>query len=336
MIKRWENIDIKERNSFHVSAKVAHLIEFTDKEDLCEISEGLRPKEWMAVGSINNIIFTRDVNLTLLCPRNERIVVLDETSQYVDVYAGAGRNWDELVEWSVQHELWGLENLSLIPGSVGASPVQNIGAYGAEAKDTILSVEMFDMESRKFVTLAAEHCAFAYRESVFKHFLRGRVVITGVNFRLGKTPLPKLNYGDLQAQTMALGACTLENIRKAVCEIRRRKLPDPAVQGNVGSFFKNPVVDDSVAQSLLEKWSDMPHYASLEVGRTKLAAGWLIDKCGLKGFSNGLVGVHERQALVLVNMGGATGRDVMDFAAMVQQRVYEKFGVRIETEVNVI
>ncbi|MBQ0080924.1 MAG: UDP-N-acetylmuramate dehydrogenase [Alistipes sp.] len=336
MILRTENIDLFERNSFHIHSKAAVLLEFTHRDDIVEVASNLRNSDWMAIGGCNNIIFTHDIQKTLICPRNEQITILDDKAQYTDIYVGAGMEWDALVKWTVEHELWGLENLSLIPGTVGAAPVQNIGAYGAEVKDTILNVEMFDMESLKFVTLANEHCAFGYRESVFKHFLKGRVVITGVTFRLGKNPNPRLSYGDLHKQTLLRGPISLSSIRDAVCSIRRSKLPDPKIEGNVGSFFKNPIVDNDVLQELLSRYQDLPYYATESDGKFKLAAGWLIDRCGLKGFSNGLVGVHERQALVLVNKGGASGQDVMDFAEMVQRKVMDKFSVHIETEVNVI
>ena len=250
--------------------------------------------------------------------------------------ADAGVEWDDLVEWAVQRGLWGLENLSLIPGKAGAAPVQNIGAYGCEAKDAIERVHMFCVENCKCMTLDAAHCCFGYRESIFKHDLRGRVVITAVDIRLSRTPQPRLGYGDVEREVEARGGATLRNIREAICAIRRAKLPDPKVTGNAGSFFKNPVVDESVAQQLRARWPDMPLYPAALSGKAKLAAGWLIDKAGLKGCRSGRVGIHERQALVLVNLGGATGGEILDFARMVQARVHEKFGIEIDTEVNIL
>jgi UDP-N-acetylmuramate dehydrogenase len=214
--------------------------------------------------------------------------------------------------------------------------VQNIGAYGVEAKDTISSVTMYVPESGKFLTLAAEHCDFAYRESVFKQALRGKVIITSVNFRFSKEPRPILGYGDVVREVEARGGATLSNIRNAICDIRRSKLPDTAVQGNAGSFFKNPIVDIATAERLRVEYPEMPLYPVVEQGKVKLAAGWLIDKAGLKGCREGAVGVHERQALVLVNHGGATGDEVISFARKVQQRVKECFGVEIDTEVNIL
>lgn len=195
---------------------------------------------------------------------------------------------------------------------------------------------MFCVENCKCMTLDAAHCCFGYRESIFKHDLRGRVVITAVDIRLSRTPQPRLGYGDVEREVEARGGTTLRNIREAICAIRRAKLPDPKVTGNAGSFFKNPVVDESVAQQLRASWPDMPLYPAALSGKAKLAAGWLIDKAGLKGCRSGRVGIHERQALVLVNLGGATGGEILDFARMVQARVHEKFGIEIDTEVNIL
>ena len=240
------------------------------------------------------------------------------------------------MENCVERGLWGAENLSLIPGSVGASPVQNIGAYGAEAKDIIYRVHYFDTKECKHFTLSNAECRFAYRESIFKQELKGRAIITSVEFKLSKHPAPNLGYGDLAAEVEARGGATLINIREAVCDIRRRKLPDTSKIGNAGSFFKNPVVDKSVADKLKASHEDMPIYPTADPNKCKLAAGWLIDRAGLKGARRGNVGVHERQALVLVNFGGATGADVINLAHEVQKTVYETFGIWIEAEVNIL
>lgn len=261
---------------------------------------------------------------------------VDEQPDCVTVEADAGVEWDDLVEWAVQHELWGLENLSLIPGKVGAAPVQNIGAYGCEAKDAIRSVEMFCTETFNTLVLNREHCAFGYRDSVFKRSLRGRVIITSVRFALSRTPRPRLEYGDLAAAVEARGGITLRNIREAVCAIRRAKLPDPAVTGNAGSFFKNPVVGREEAERLSALYPDMPHYPAADPSQVKLAAGWLIDRAGLKGHSEGRVGIHPRQALVIINLGGATGTEIVAFARKVQEQVKKRFGVEIEPEVNIL
>ena len=291
----------------------------------------------MVMGGANNILFTRDIEFPIIVPRNEQIEVISEGSEGGYVRVGAGLEWDELVAWSVERGLWGFENLSLIPGKVGAAPVQNIGAYGAEAKDCITSVEIYFPEQGGFVTLAAEHCGFGYRESVFKHTLKGRVIITAVTFCLSKIAQPKLGYGDVEREVESRGGVSLVNIREAICSIRRTKLPDTAVTGNAGSFFKNPIVEASVAQNLLEHYPNMPHYPTADPEKVKLAAGWLIDQCGLKGYSEGNVGVHDRQALVLINTtGNASGSEVITFAKKVQKIVADKFGIAIEAEVNIL
>lgn len=337
MIRVFENTDICSRNSFHVHQRAAKIVEFDTNSELPEVFSNHVEGDWMALGGGNNILFTQDIDCTLIVPCNRDIEVLSRENGSVVVRVGAGIEWDDFVEWCVEQNLWGVENLSLIPGKVGAAPVQNIGAYGAEVKDCITRVEMFFPEQGNFVTLAAEHCGFGYRESVFKHSLKGRVIITSVEFALSETAQPKLGYGDVIREVEALGEANLRNIRTAICTIRRAKLPDTAVIGNAGSFFKNPIVDNSVAEALLSQYPDMPHYPGGAEGKTKLAAGWLIDKSSLKGYSEGNVGVHHKQALVLVNTTGkATGSEVIAFARKVQSIVFEKFRIEIDTEVNIL
>ena len=265
----------------------------------------------------------------------KEIKIKAQIDDCIIIEAEAGVEWDDLVAWSVERDLWGMENLSLIPGTVGAAPVQNIGAYGAEAKDVIERVHYFDVEDRKHHTLGNAECHFAYRESVFKHQLKGRAIITSVEFRLLKSSQPSLGYGDLAKEVEARGGATLKNIREAVCAIRQSKLPDTAVLGNAGSFFKNPIVNKEISESLKGEYENMPVYPVSEQ-TCKLAAGWLIDQAGLKGYRQGNVGVHERQALVLVNFGGATGAEVIALSEMVRQKVNEKFGIKIDPEVNIL
>ena len=336
MIREFHQIDLSGRNSFGVGQQAARLAEFETEEDLRTIFSGGVPERWAVLSGGNNILFTRDYDGLLLTPVARQITPLGEEGDTVRVRADAGVEWDDLVEWAVERGLWGIENLSLIPGKAGAAPVQNIGAYGCEAKDVIERVHMFCTDNRSAMVIDAGHCCFGYRESIFKHELRGRVIITAVDIRLSRTPRPRLGYGDVEREVEARGGVTLRNIREAICAIRRAKLPDPKVTGNAGSFFKNPVVDESVAQQLRASWPDMPLYPAALSGKAKLAAGWLIDKAGLKGCRSGRVGIHERQALVLVNLGGATGGEILDFARMVQARVHEKFGIEIDTEVNIL
>lgn len=335
MIREFHQISLRDRNSFGVEQRAAHLVEFETPDDLREIFARGIPPRWMVLSGGNNVLFTEDYDGLLLTPVARQITILEERGETIRVRAEAGVEWDDLVEWAVERGLWGVENLSLIPGKAGAAPVQNIGAYGCEAADTIRRVEMFCVETATMLTLDAAHCGFGYRESVFKHALKGRVVITAVELELARSPRPRLGYGDVEREVEARGGATLRNIREAVCAIRRSKLPDPAVLGNAGSFFKNPVVEAPVAEALLAEYPDMPHYPAPK-GRVKLAAGWLIDRAGMKGHREGNVGVHERQALVLVNYGGATGGEVIAFAHRVRQRVRERFGIEIDTEVNIL
>ena len=336
MIRCFENIDITERNSFHVHQVARRLVEFDRAEELPELFAKYGAESWYVMSGGNNILFTKDIEPLLIVPCDDRIEVVEESATSVRVKVGAGVEWDDLVAWAVERELWGIENLSLIPGKVGAAPVQNIGAYGVEAKDAIRNVEMYFVEGGNFVTLAAEHCDCGYRESVFKHSLKGRVVMTAVEFQLSKVAAPRLGYGDVVREVEARGGATIANIREAICAIRRSKLPDTAVLGNAGSFFKNPIVEREVAERILAEYPEMPSYPAQEEGKVKLAAGWLIDKAGMKGYKEGNVGVHERQALVLVNLGGATGGEVIAFAEKVVAKVREKFGIEISPEVNIL
>ena len=336
MIRETADAPLRQRNSFHVEEQAERLIEFDREEDLDLIFGKGRPERWYVLGGGNNILFTRRFEGTLIKPAATGITVIGEDADTVTLRAEAATDWDRMVAWCVERGLWGAENLSLIPGTVGASPVQNIGAYGAEAAGIIYRVHLYDTLRREHVTLEKADCRFAYRDSIFKHEMRGRTVITAVELRLSKHPSPNLAYGDLKAQVEARGGASIANIRNAVCAIRRSKLPDPDTLGNAGSFFKNPVVDNATAERLREEDPACPVYPVSAHGMCKLAAGWLIDRAGLKGFRMGRVGVHERQALVLVNFGGATGNEVIALARYVQDRVFDRFGVRIEPEVNIL
>jgi len=336
MTKVFERIDLSDRNSFHVAQRAARLIEYDTLDDLRAIFADGAPERWMVLAGGNNVLFTQDYDGVLLTPVSRKIGVLADDGEQVRVRVDAGVEWDDLVAWAVDRGLWGIENLSLIPGKAGAAPVQNIGAYGREAKDAIERVEMYCVESDSLLTLDAAHCEFGYRESVFKHALKGKVVITAIEIGLSRKPCPRLGYGDVEREAEARGGATLRNIREAIMAIRRTKLPDPAELGNAGSFFKNPIVAQETADRLKALWPEMPLYPAAEAGKAKLAAGWLIDRAGMKGHRDGRVGVHDRQALVLVNLGGATGGEIMALARKVQAAVRDKFGVEIDTEVNIL
>lgn len=337
MKRIYNNINLANRNSFGVVESAAKLVEFDTVNDLREYFAAENPKSWYVLGAGNNTLFTKFYDGVLIVPKSGARTILNDDGQWVDIRVEAAHDWDELVAWSVEQGLWGIENLSAIPSSVGAAPVQNIGAYGAEAKDAITVVEYFDTRTMEVVRLSNDECRFAYRESIFKQELKGCAIILAVEIRLGRTPRPNLGYGDVIKEVEARGGATLANIRDAICAIRSSKLPDPKVLGNAGSFFKNPIVEREVAESLLERYADMPHYSVVgDDTKVKLAAGWLIDRSGLKGYRQGSVGVHERQALVLVNYGGATGGDVIALAEYVCGEVKRCFGVEISPEVNIL
>jgi UDP-N-acetylmuramate dehydrogenase len=286
------------------------------------------------LGGGSNVLLTGDFpGLVLhICLRGMAIVRADDGDAVV-VRAAAGESWDALVQWTVDQGLGGLENLSLIPGTVGAAPIQNIGAYGAEVNDYLLEVTVFDLDSGEVLTMSRDDCVFGYRDSVFKHGLRGRVVILDVSFAFPRRWQANLAYAELAQAVAAAGfaAPTPRQVSDVVRQIRRRKLPDPAVIGNAGSFFKNPLVSGQVRDALLEQYPKLVSYAQSD-GSFKLAAGWLIDQCGWKGKRVGRVGVYAQQALVLVNHGGASGAELVRLAHAIEADVRLRFGVDLEPE----
>lgn len=289
----------------------------------------------LILGEGSNMLFVDNFPGLIINPNIPGINLVHEDRNNVWLEVGAGVNWDQMVEFTVFHHWGGIENLSLIPGKVGASAVQNIGAYGMEIQNRIESITGFDLETLTEYTIEVSDCQYAYRDSIFKNQLKNRFIITSVVFKLDKFPEFILNYGDLKSEVEKLGEVNLRNIRKTVISIRESKLPDPAIYGNAGSFFKNPIVESLQANQLLNDFPTMPHYLTTG-GKTKLAAGWLIEQCGWKGFRRGDAGVHEKQALVLVNYGNATGKEIYDLSEEIKQSVQKKFGVDLEREVNVI
>ena len=290
----------------------------------------------LILGGGSNILFTRPVEALVLRNQLQGIEIVNETPKFVELKAGAGVTWNEFVLFTVERNWGGIENLSLIPGSVGASPMQNIGAYGAEIKDVFVSLEALNIETLEIETFGKEQCAFGYRESVFKRALKGKYIITSVTYRLTKTPKFNTGYGAIQSELDAAGVADLsvKAISDAVIAIRRSKLPDPKELGNAGSFFKNPVVSSEKFRELVERFPAIPNYPQPE-NAVKLAAGWLIEQAGWKGKRVGNCGVHEKQALVLVNYGGATGNEIFELSGAIIHDIEEKFGVTLEREVNI-
>ncbi len=287
----------------------------------------------LILGGGSNILLTRDFPGLVLHMENKGIEIVEEDEDASYVRAAAGENWHQFVLWTLAQGLGGLENLSLIPGSVGAAPIQNIGAYGMEIKDRFHSLTLFDFETGEQSTLDKAACMFGYRDSVFKHRLRDRAVVLDVTFSLPKKWQAVIRYADVTKELAArkITEPTAQDISAAVIAIRARKLPDPAVIGNAGSFFKNPLVTVEQRDALLERYPQLVNYAQPD-GGVKLAAGWLIDQCGWKGRNNGAAGVYEKQALVLVNRGGASGADIAQLAASIQTDVAQRFDVQLEPE----
>ncbi len=338
MIRFFENYSLRPFNTFNIEAKTKYFFEFTEIEDLkvfLESNQTWKKEKILIIGEGSNILFLEDFDGLVIHPNIPGIYVIDEDRQNIWMEVGSGEIWDEFVKYCVDAQLGGVENLSLIPGTVGAAPVQNIGAYGQEVAEVIEKVKGFDLHRKEMIEFTNEECGFLYRNSIFKRELKGKLIITSVVFKLDKFPEFKLDYSNLEAKVSEKGAINLENIKKAVDEIRSSKLPDVKELGSAGSFFKNPLVEISAAEKLEKQFGEVPIYKAAD-GKVKIAAGWLVENAGWKGFRDGDVGVHEKQALVLVNYGHATGKQIFDLSEKIRQSVLEKFGVELEREVNCI
>lgn len=330
-----ENISIRKYNTFGLDYRASKIVHPESIPEIKSISKRLNEYQpYLIIGGGSNLLFTGDFDGTLIHPLIGGISIESSGSEAVTVSAGSGINWDMLVGWTVDHGFYGLENLSLIPGNVGASPVQNIGAYGTEVKDTIEKVETIRLSDGAEVSFNNADCGFAYRYSIFKGAEKGRYVVTRVHFRLSTQTRLNLDYGSVHDEVKRLGEATLPNVRQAVINIRRNKLPDPEITGNAGSFFKNPVVPTSFAESLRNEFPHIPLYPD-KPGFTKIAAGWLIEQCGWKGKRDGDAGVHEKQSLVLVNYGNASGKEIFNLSEMIRASVKEKFNILLDREVEI-
>lgn len=338
MLKFQENYCLKRHNSFGVDAKSRLFISFTSEIELRFIleSEVYSNNKTFILGEGSNILLTQDFDGLMIHNRIKGICILEENKQYVLVEVGAGVNWHEFVTWSVNRELSGVENLSLIPGTVGASPVQNIGAYGMEVKDTITKVHALKIQNKETKIFSNKDCDFEYRSSIFKGALKDKTIITKVEFKLLKTAINNTSYGDIEQELKTLNIKpSPKNISNAVINIRNRKLPNPSELGNSGSFFKNPIVSSSRFKSLKKIFPKIVGYKISEQ-ETKIAAGWLIEDAGLKGHRDGEAGVHKNQALVLVNYGKASGKDIINLAQKIQNIIAKRYGINIKPEVNII
>lgn len=330
---------LKLLNSFGIDVRAKRYLAVHEKSCLEELIREINKdsEPLLILGGGSNILFTSDYDGTVLHICNKGISIVGEDDEHCLVRAEAGEMWDDFVMFCIERDLGGVENLVAIPGSMGAAPVQNIGAYGMEVSDTIRSVEVVSLADGSVRVMSADECGFGYRSSIFKGALKGRVVIASVTFRLTKKPVINAGYGDVKRELDALGLAApgIRDVAEVIRAIRNSKLPDHTVTGNAGSFFKNPVVQVEVHQTLKEEYPGIVAYPQSD-GTMKLAAGWLIEQCGLKGLRMGKAAVHDRQALVLVNMGGATGAEIIQLARHVIEEVDKTFGVRLEPEVNIL
>ena len=325
-------------NKFGIDAKCTDFISYQTVEQLKSITSSLKGKRWLQIGGGSNLLFVHDFEGVVLHSEIKDIEIVRRNGEYVWLRVGAGYVWDDFVAYCVAHGYYGLENLSLIPGEVGASVVQNIGAYGVDVGQYIDTVEAVEVATGNVYQFKGEECRYAYRSSVFKHEMKGKYIVTHVIYRLSLSFAPDLSYGAisraLQANDINAEVVTAQVLRNVIIDVRRSKLPDPAEIGSAGSFFMNPVVSQSKFESLQQQYPDMPHYVVDE--GVKIPAGWMIEQCGWKGKRVGNVGVYSKQALVLVNYGGAKGEDIVQLSNAVIADVERKFGITLHPEVNFI
>ncbi|MBR4794231.1 MAG: UDP-N-acetylmuramate dehydrogenase [Bacteroidaceae bacterium] len=328
-----DNCSLADRNTFGMDVRADSLLDWATTDELKNALHDIE-RPVLMIGGGSNLLFMGDFKGTVLHSTISSIDIIGSTDDHVHVKVGAGVVWDDFVAWCTVNGFWGVENLSAIPGEVGASAVQNIGAYGVEAKDVIDTVQTISLADGSERDFCNRECNYAYRQSIFKNELKGQYAVAYVIFTLSKVPQPKLGYGALEQEVERRGGPTLANIRQAVIAIRESKLPDPKVLGNAGSFFMNPVISEQEFNDIKSDYPDVPSYPA--PGGIKVPAGWLIEKTGWKGRSLGPAAVYDKQALVLVNKGGATGADIKRLADTIIADVKQKFGITLSTEVNYI
>ena len=338
-MKDIKNYSLLAHNTFGIEARCHRFLEYSSVEEAQQIVSSLTTEDepLLILGGGSNLLLTGDYPGTVLHSAIKGIKVLsDKEPAYVFLECGSGEVFDDVVAFAVENGYHGAENLSIIPGEVGASAVQNIGAYGVEAKDIIYKVEAVEIATGKLVVFDNADCEYSYRQSKFKHEWRDKYLVTHVIYRLSRTFVPDLDYGNIRnsLEKKGIASPTAQQLREVIIEIRNAKLPDPKVQGNAGSFFMNPIVEKAKYEELASQYLGMPHY-TIDAEHEKIPAGWMIDQCGWKGKSLGKAGVHDKQALVLVNRGGATGADIVRLCETIQKDVKEKFGIEIHPEVNI-
>lgn len=334
-MKDLSNYSLLQHNTFGIDAKCSRYLEYSTVAEAQEVAKILRASDtsYIIIGGGSNLLLTKDYDgIVVRSTVNCQLSTVNS-----QLACGSGEVWDDVVAYCVNHQLYGAENLSLIPGDVGASAVQNIGAYGVEVKDLITSVEAVEIATGDIRIFSKEECGYAYRDSRFKHEWKDRYLITHVTYQLQTVFEPRLDYGNIRAELERKGITkpTAQQLRQVIIDIRNAKLPDPKVMGNAGSFFMNPIVSKEKYEQLASQYEGMPHY-TVDADHEKIPAGWMIEQCGWKGRSMGRAGVHDKQALVLVNRGGATGQEIVALCETIQRDVKEKFGIEIFPEVNII
>jgi UDP-N-acetylmuramate dehydrogenase len=336
-MKITEHTSLFPYNTFGIDVLADYFVEYNSASDLQEVlqSEIVKRNRILHIGGGSNLLFLGNFKGVILHSSIKSIRKIQENENSVYLEVGSSVNWDDFVAYCVENGWGGIENLSLIPGEAGAAAVQNIGAYGVEVQEVILEVKAVEIETAEIKTFTKEECRYGYRDSIFKNELKGKYIITSIVFQLDKNPIYRLNYQHLEEEVLKSGEVNLVNIRKTIIAIRESKLPDPKVIGNAGSFFMNPVISKILFNSLQESYPHIPHYYVSET-EEKVPAGWLIEQCGWKGKRIGNAAVHDKQALVLVNLGGATGAEIVYLAEQIQLSVKEKFGIDLKPEVNYI
>ncbi len=333
-----QNVSLKRFNTFGIDATAKSFAAVASVDELKEVMESILSNENIFVlGGGSNVLFTNNFDGIIIKNELRGIQLFSEDENHFYVKAAAGESWHQLVMYCIANNYAGVENLSLIPGNVGASPMQNIGAYGRELKDVFYELEAYDIKEKSVVTFTKEECGFGYRESVFKHKYKGRFIILNVTFQLDKKPVFHTEYGAIQQELerMNVSQLSIAAISEAVINIRKSKLPDPTLIGNAGSFFKNPTIDNEQFFALKNTYQSIVGFAA-NTGKTKLAAGWLIEQCGWKGYRKGDAGCYDKQALVLVNYGNATGNEIYQLSQQIIESVQQKFDVLLEREVNIV
>lgn len=328
-----EHFSLKNYNTFKIDVFCSLFFSFTTKHQLQEFLRSTfnKSKPFLILGGGSNVLFLNDYDGTIIHPLILGITIIEENAESVLVEVGAGVEWDDFVDWAVKNNLNGVENLSFIPGKVGAAPVQNIGAYGVEAKDVIDSVKTIEISTQKECIFSNSDCKFGYRDSIFKHEYKNKHIVTSVIFKLYKSPCFKLDYGSISEELSKFDIINLQNIRNVIISIRSEKLPNPSEIGNAGSFFKNPIISQEHYNLLLQKF---PNVVSYKTGKSyKIAAGWLIEHLGFKGFEHRQAKVHNTQALVLTNMGNAKGSDIKELASLICDKIFKETHIILEPEV---